>query len=464
MPEKTFSEIPRPSRELYEKGKVALERQNLDYAIALFNQVLQSEPAFYDCREALRAAQLKKTGSATSFLRKMLGTAGNSPQMAKGQILLRNNPLEALQVAEQILANDPNNVSAHKLLAEAALAADFPRTAVLSLEIAAKNAPKDKEIAMRLAAMLIHAGQAERAEAILVELQRAYPADQFVGQALKNASASKTMSEGGYETLSGGDGSYRNILKNTAEAVALEQEKRQVKAEDIAARLIQEYQAQIEKEPKNLKLLRSIAELYADQKEFDRALEFYSRITAEEGASDPSLDHAILEVHLKKFDAAIAQLNLAEPGAAEKAAQFRAERDAYRLSQCQRRAEKYPSDLQIRFELGLVYFDAGKWSEAIKEFQKAQANSHLRISALSHLGQCFAQRRIYDIAARTLQTAIKEKVIFDEEKKELIYSLGCVMEKMGQAGEAIEQFKLIYEQDIGYKDVAAKVDAHYASQ
>ena len=53
---------------------------------------------------------------------------------------------------------------------------------------------------------------------------------------------------------------------------------------------------------------------------------------------------------------------------------------------------------------------------------------------------------------------------FDEEKKDLIYNLGCVLEKMGKKPEAIEQFLIIYESDINYRDVAAKIDAHYASQ
>ena len=63
-----------------------------------------------------------------------------------------------------------------------------------------------------------------------------------------------------------------------------------------------------------------------------------------------------------------------------------------------------------------------------------------------------------------LQNAIKEKLVFDEEKKDLIYNLGCVLEAMGKKDEAIEQFLLIYETDIGYRDVAAKVDAFYAGQ
>jgi len=69
-----------------------------------------------------------------------------------------------------------------------------------------------------------------------------------------------------------------------------------------------------------------------------------------------------------------------------------------------------------------------------------------------------------DLAARTLQNAIKEKVVFDDEKKELIYNLGAVLDAMGKKDEAAEQFKLIYEVDIGYKDVQERVDAYYAGQ
>jgi len=126
--------------------------------------------------------------------------------------------------------------------------------------------------------------------------------------------------------------------------------------------------------------------------------------------------------------------------------------------------EKYPNDLQIRFDLGELYFKAGKISEAISEFQRAQNNPHKRIQAMGYLGQCFARRGINDLAARTLENAIKEKLTFDDEKKDLIYRLGWVLEQMGRKQEAIEQFKLIYETDIGYKDVAAKVDAFYSNR
>ena len=95
MPEKMTTQIPRPVREQYEKGKSAYERQNYDYAITFFTAVLAQEPGFYECREALRVAQSKKNTGGTGFFKKMISGAGSSPLLAKGQIELMKNLREA---------------------------------------------------------------------------------------------------------------------------------------------------------------------------------------------------------------------------------------------------------------------------------------------------------------------------------------------------------------------------------
>ena len=464
MPEKSSQEVPRAWREQYEKGVQAFQRKNLDYAIAILTQVLQQEPGFYECREALRATQFKKAGESGGFLKKMWGGASSSPMVAKGQLALRKNPLEALQIAEQILNSDPHSSSAHKLLADAALQADLPRTAILSLEILVKTSPKDPALWIELAEAYSRENDISKAEAAYGEVLKLRPNDPDISLAMKNLSARRTMAEGGYDALADGSGSYRDILKNKAEAVSLEQEGRQVKSDDVASRLILEYEARIQAEPDNLKLLRTVAELYTQKKEFDRALEYYNRIIAFEGAVDPSLEKAIMETTLRKFDHATDQLDPQAPDYNQQITRLKSERDALLIDECRRRAEKYPNDLQIRFELGTLYFKAGKISDAIQEFQKAQNNPHRRIQALNYLGQCFARRGMNDLAARTLQNALKEKLVFDDEKKELLYELGIVLEKMGKTEEAIEVLKQIYEVDIGYRDVAARVDAYYASK
>jgi tetratricopeptide (TPR) repeat protein len=464
MPDKKLNEIPRAQREQYDKGMAALHRNNFDYAIAIFNQVLQQEPAFYECREALRATQFKKAGAGPGFLKKFLGSAGSSPLIARAQMALRSNPAEAIHTLEQVLNSDPHNATAHKLLADAALQTDLPRAAALSLEIVFKNSPKDRDLGLKLGDALGKAGQVEKADKVYSDLQRLYPNDPEIAQAHKNLAASRTLTEGGYNALADGQGSYRDILRDKDEAVALEQEHRTVKADDVASHLIEEYELRLKKEPGNLKLLRDIAELYVQKKDFDQALKYYTFIGASESGSDPSLERTIAATTIKKYDFALSHLDPKAQDYEEKAARLRGERDAFQLAECQRRAERYPSDLQIRFELGELYFQAGKIGEAIQEFQRAQSNPNLRVRSLHYLGRCFAHRGMNDLAARTLQNAIKEKIVFDEEKKELIYSLGCVFEQMGQRDSAIKQFEQIYAVDIGYKDVAAKVDAYYAAK
>jgi tetratricopeptide (TPR) repeat protein len=462
MAEKSLSDLPRDLRLLYTKGHDALQRDNFDYAIDLFNQVLAKQPAIFECRKELRTAQMKKAGGGSGFFKKMLSSAGSQPLVAKGHMHLSKDPAEALKIAEQILNSDPTNSAAHKLVVEAATALELPKTAVMSLEILAANSPKDRDVAIKFANALADAGDVGRAEKVLADLCRSYPGDNELAQALKDISARKTLDEGGYEALADGTGSYRDILKNKEEAVSLEQQNRQVKTEDVAERLINEYEARIKTEPRNLKLLRSLAELYTQKKQFDRALEYYGQIKGSEVGADASLDRAIAETTARKFDHEISLLDTSAPDHAEKVAKLQADKLAYQLAECQKRAEKFPTDLQIRFEFGQFCFQAGKTAEAIQEFQKAKGNPHRHIAAMNYLAQCFAKRRMYDLATRTLQEALKEKAVFDDEKKDLIYNLGCVLESSGKKEEATKQFELIYEVDIGYRDVAAKVDAFYA--
>jgi tetratricopeptide (TPR) repeat protein len=465
MAEKNLSEISRDAKTLFAKGSEALLRENLDYAIALLNQLLEGEPLFFEGRKALRTAQFKKAGAgSTGFFKKMMSGAGSSPLVAKAQMTLRNNPAGAMAVAEQILNTDPSSSSAHRIIVEAAKQLELPRTAVLSYETLAKNSPKDKKLIVDFAHALSDIGENSRAENLLIELLREIPNDGDLNQALKNMSARKTLDEGGYNALESGEGSYRDILKDKKQAESLEQEQKVVKSEDNTERLINEYETRLETEPANLKLVRSLAELYTQKKQFDRALEYYDRIKTSGMGNDPSLDTAIANTTVRRFDHQISEVNPFDADHAERVAQLKAEKLAFQMAECQKRVEKFPTDLAIRFEMGVLNFQAGKINEALADFQKAQNNPNKKIAAMSYLAQCFAQKKMFDSAVRTLQNVIKEKLIFDEEKKDLIYNLGCVLETMGKKAEAHEQFLLIYETDASYKDVAAKVDGFYSGQ
>src|SRR5580704_11722216 len=226
MPEKLLNQIPQDLRRLYTKAGEAAQRENPDYAMTLFCQVLEKDPGFFDCRRALRLEQAKKAAGASSgFFKKAFSGMGSSPQIAKAKMALGKNPAEAMATAEQVLNSDPNNAMAHRIIVDAAQALEFPKTAVMSLEVMVRNSPKDKALVVEFADLAAQTGgeASASAERALDELVRAAGFDPDLAQAQKNLSARKTMDEGGYSGLADGSGSFRDILKNKDEAVSLEQ-------------------------------------------------------------------------------------------------------------------------------------------------------------------------------------------------------------------------------------------------
>ena len=113
------------------------------------------------------------------------------------------------------------------------------------------------------------------------------------------------------------------------------------------------------------------------------------------------------------------------------------------MEQIQRLSERYPSDLSLRYDLGVLQLEAGDITVAIQSFQRAQANPHREIASLIHIGRCFAKRGMNDMAAGTLQKALDKKEVMDDEKMDLHYQLGCVLDSMERREESIGQFKII---------------------
>ena len=133
------------------------------------------------------------------------------------------------------------------------------------------------------------------------------------------------------------------------------------------------------------------------------------------------------------------------------------------LGEARKRVERNPTDLQYRFELGEQMVIAGHYKEAIPELQKARSNPNTRTKALNMLGKCYTERNMLDLAAKTLTDAASEIPGMDGTKKDILYNLGLVYERMGDVEKSLDCMKQIYEVDYGYLDVAARVEASYSA-
>jgi len=131
------------------------------------------------------------------------------------------------------------------------------------------------------------------------------------------------------------------------------------------------------------------------------------------------------------------------------------------IDKAQKRSERNPTDLQLRFELGEHLLNAGRPREALPELQRARQNPNARLKAMNLLGRCYRALGMLDLAAKQLEEASRESLAMDGMKKEIVYNLGMVYEQMGDGQRAIDCMKQIYEVDYGYRDVATRVERSY---
>jgi tetratricopeptide (TPR) repeat protein len=78
------------------------------------------------------------------------------------------------------------------------------------------------------------------------------------------------------------------------------------------------------------------------------------------------------------------------------------------------------------------------------------------------LGRCYTELGMLDLAMKQLEEASKEILSMDAMKKEIVYNLGLVYERMGDREKSLGCMKQIYEADYGYKDVAERVETSYS--
>ncbi len=436
-------------RQLWEKGYDCVEKKNFDYAMELLCMALVQDPSFFECRMALRAAQMKKHANA-GRMAKMAAVATTAHHLAQAKLALsKKNNFGALAHAEKILCADPENASGHRVIVDASKALNYPQTLISSLQLLKRVNPKDNKLTQELADALEMLGDYDQAEQVMAQLSRLNPDDIYLQQAYRDTAAKATIYRGGYEKMMEDD-------EEESESAPSD-----YTSEDVLEEKIYYMEETLQDEPENYKLAVDIARLYVERHDFDRAFEYYDWVLEKNPVGDSAIDKAIAEAHEARFEFELRQLNPDDPHEAAEHARLIEERDAFMLENCRKRAERYPTMLEFRFELGEWLFRAGDVNEAIQAFQRAQNSPGHRLRSLSYLGQCFLQRGMHDMAVSMFEKGLQEKSAMDDQKKEMVYHLGCVYEEIGKISEAMEQFKSIYEVDIGYRDVAAKVESGY---
>jgi len=463
MAEVRLEDAPQSVRDTFNRGFTAFERGNLDYAIHLLSQCLAAEPGLLQARRFLRAAELQKVkNTGSNPLTRFVATVKSLPVYLKamGQVKA-GKPDQALIAAEELLKIDPMKREFIRIFVEAAARANLPEAAIQTLEIARDRYPNDIRILNWLGTLYQKVGRMRSARECFESLSELTPNDPDAMKALKDAMALDSMSTDGWTETAESGGTFRDMIRDTAEAELLEQEAKAVRSEKDVEALIEDVVARLEAEPANMNYYRSLGRLYAQKGSFDEAIAILEK-AKDVNASDPEIDNSLNAIRTQAFDHRIAEQRKA--GDMEGADEVEAEKKAFTFENLRERVQRYPNDLRLRYDWGIMLYENAQMNDAIQQFQLSQKNPKYRVRSFYYLAMCFQAKEQYDLALDQLKRASAEIMTMDDTKKEITYRMGEVAEAMGNEEAAAGYYKNIYQVDIGYKDVAKKIERAYGDR
>jgi tetratricopeptide (TPR) repeat protein len=464
MAVKTEKELSESLRALWLKVVTAIELRNFGYAISLLQEILKQEPEFLTGRQLLRRAAVTKSKSTK---KRFFNISTASIGVMKAQRELKKDPKRTIEMLEEVLESEPYNRQANLLLKEAAVAAGWSEIGVFALKTLLEENPRDVKVLNELGRLYHELGDHENAVEIYNQLTAINPLDAQSLRFGKDASARASMKRGGWTQAE----SYRDLIKDKDEAISLEQQSRIRLTGEALDQQIAETYARHQAEPENVDFARRLAALSEQKDDFESAIRWYQYAADLSRGADTGLLRKISDLKIKCLEREIAAheeflstYSARDEVYAERSGQLRAakvSRAEILIADAQERVARNPTDLQLRFELGENFFNAGRFREAVPELQRARQNPHARLKAMNVLGCCYGELGMLDLAMKQLEDASREISSMDAMKKEIVYNLGLVYERMGDPEKALACMKQIYEVDYGYRDVARRVESSY---
>jgi tetratricopeptide (TPR) repeat protein len=443
---------------LWKKVLISAERKNWDYVIDQLMPIVTANVGFIDGRKLLRSAESEASGGSGGK-KFSFGLGGFKPSSKK-------EPAEQIaDMEENVFRKDPFNLNANEQLYEIAMKMHFPELAAFALETIRAGHPENTKHMHKLAQHYMAHEQPELASEVYRLIVKVNPRDMEAMKGEKDSAARTSILRQGW-----GSDNFRNAMKDGGEAAKLEMLNRQGMTQEQMEQFLAETIEQYNADQANIMIVKRMSDLYEKLGQIENALMFYDyALTLNPG--DVALQRKVEIIRDKVQDQQIEDFerdiesNPDAPDIEEKRAQvaeIRRQRSSVVINEAKGRVDRNPTDKTLRYELGQAYFNAGMFTEAIPELQQAKSNPNMRIKAILLLGRCFERKNMNDLAKTSLLEASKELLIMDAVKKEVLYELANVLEKMADKPGSLDALKEIYNADYGYKDVAKRVESSYA--
>ena len=456
MERRTFSKAQIYVKESYNRAGRLASSGAFEEAIQTLLPVVKTNPEvpmLFDKLREYEVAKCRRQGGLSKVWWQLVG--GLKVPIVRIAMLV--DPVKAMAMCEGPLAGCVDNPPLLSALAAAADACEAPWIASTALAVVRVFHPKNEANLRALSAAMQANGQARGALKILNEIAKQHPGDMNIQNEVREAMALASIERGRWEE----SGATQEKAADAEDAVLQQLLEGTIHDAEQAGVLIRKFTADLQQND-SLDIRRKLAEAYMVAEQYDDALREYRTVAEKIGVTDPVLDKQIEKAYLAGLNQALAALeknpqDYDKPE--EQIASIKKEIADYKRRHAIQRAQMFPNDVQVQYDLGVYYFESGDYENARKVFLELAKNPQKQRDAWLFLGQCALHADDVQGAIKYLDRAVKAMYRLDRYKREALYYLGIACEKSGDTARALECFQMIYNNINDYRDVAARITA-----
>lgn len=431
-------------QKVFEHASKQMSQDNFDYATELLNQCVLGDPGnliYVQSYVGNLQKKYKNNRKGANFV-VQLGQRGakNAARKAIGH----QKWMDVIRNGLKVISVNPWDVGTLTAMATASEKMGDDEVELFYLKCALQANINDPDVNIQCAEALAARTQYDQAIACLHRVEKQRPNDEEIQKLISKYAVQKTIDRGG---LGKGDPS------KSQQAAASEGP--QISREE-------QLQQAIRRKPKEMPGYYELSQYYIDEDQYEKAAEVLEK-AYEISGQDADVRERWEDVQLRALrqkiirtqdaaqdgdDAAQATVAKAQKALIEK------EVDVF-----EKRVERYPNNLEFKFKLGQRYQQAGRYNDAIKQFQLSRTDPRRKGVCMLCLGQCFQKIKQNRLAKDHYESAIQEIPDRDaENKKTALYLAGKISMHLDDLDTAETHLTTLAGLDFTYRDVSTLLD------
>jgi tetratricopeptide (TPR) repeat protein len=472
----------------FDRGKEVLrqEKPDHDYAHTMFTECVLHDPANLEYVEALlgnlqrkyhnnkRGARLKGFGGRGTF--KKAVSAEDWPEVFR-------QGLELLKV-------NPWDVPTLRALAHACQSNHYNEVELRYLKNALDVNPKDIEVNRHCAESLARMGQFDQAIACWHRIEELDKGNMEARKRISELTIAKTRGLPGLETTPSGrtapTAGAATAHKASGQAAPKSESTKPPsgpptvsseaasplggKRAPIAAASpppsaadIEALEQAVARDETDLEVYVQLAEAYTQDARYREAIQTLKRALDASGGNNLGIREKLEDEQIRMVRA---QVTIAEqraaadptPEAHDLVKRFRAELNRQELNVLTQRTDRYPHDLQLKFELGVRLKREGNYLEARQAFEAARTDPQLRAAATLEMGEAFQHLKQYGNAIKCYDVAVAESQPGSPTHLLALYRIGVLGAALKNLEAAAAALETLVKLAPDYRDAAARLD------